>query len=535
MNSRQRVVQERFLQDEKTVLKRLDKLYGQSLKDINQVIAQHYDSIKSLTEQLNELDPNDPMRAILQSRIRSKVYQKNYQEQLKNQVSGILNNLRTKQYTSISQYLDDCYTDGFIGAVYDLHGQDCPVITPINQQAVARAVQLESKISKGLYTKLGENVELLKRKITAQVSRALVTGQSFAQCAKAIADYTTIGYNRSVRIARTEGHRVQVSATMDAISDAKQRGADVVKQWDATLDGRTRESHRMVDGEIREIDQKFSNGLMYPGDPAGGAGEVVNCRCALLQRARWALDDAELKTLQERAKYFGLDKTQNFDDFKQKYLGATGTPTKLERIRPRRTSQTVDFETMGRAELIDFCNANLQTKVDFKGATDDAVKDMAKFLYDFEKMGGNLNGVQISFGTTKGLFGAFDPKTKRVTLQRNGNNVAQRRLAENERAMLKLGRVQHADPSYRGLIAHEVGHALDFLQGNEFSRIISNNKSLLIDAFSVSNYARTTPGLGAPRASEAFAECFSLYMKDKSKLPPSIREMLDKYFGTGTI
>lgn len=325
MNSRQKVVQERFLQDEQAVLKRLDKVYGQSLKDINQVIAQHYDSIKSLTEQLNELEPNDPMRAILQSRIRSKVYQKNYQEQLKNQVSGILNNLRTKQYTSISQYLDDCYTDGFIGAVYDLHGQDCPVITPINQQAVARAVQLESKISKGLYTKLGENVELLKRKITAQVSRALVTGQSFAQCAKAIADYTTIGYNRSVRIARTEGHRVQVSATMDAISDAKQRGADVVKQWDATLDGRTRESHRMVDGEIREIDQKFSNGLMYPGDPAGGAGEVVNCRCALLQRAKWALDDKELQTLKDRAQHFGLDKTASFDDFKKKYLKAVDT------------------------------------------------------------------------------------------------------------------------------------------------------------------------------------------------------------------
>ena len=50
-------------------------------------------------------------------------------------------------------------------------------------------------------------------------------------------------------------------------------------------------SHQKVDGEIRELDEPFSNGLMFPGDPAGGAAEVVNCRCALLQRARWALDD----------------------------------------------------------------------------------------------------------------------------------------------------------------------------------------------------------------------------------------------------
>lgn len=358
MNSRQKVVQERFLHDEQAVLKRLDKVYGQSLKDIKQVIAQHYDSIKSLTEQLNELDPNDPKRAILQSRIRSKVYQKNYQEQLQNQVSGILNNLKTKQYTSVSQYLDDCYTDGFIGAVYDLHGQDCPVITPINQQAVARAVQLESKISKGLYTKLGEDIDLLRKKITAQVSRSLVTGTSFAQCAKQIADYTSIGYNNSVRIARTEGHRVQVSATMDAISDAKERGADVVKQWDATLDGRTRKSHARCDGEIREIDQKFSNGLMYPGDPAGGAGEVVNCRCALLQRAKWALDDKELQTLKDRAQQHGLDKTADFDDFKTKYLKATAeaeTPAPAKsKFKPATTVQDLLSFTKEQKEAIEY-------------------------------------------------------------------------------------------------------------------------------------------------------------------------------------
>lgn len=52
----------------------------------------------------------------------------------------------------------------------------------------------------------------------------------------------------------------------------------------------------------------------------GSAKNVCNCRCCLLQRAKWALDDDELKTLQERAAFFGLDKTQSFNDFKQKYL-----------------------------------------------------------------------------------------------------------------------------------------------------------------------------------------------------------------------
>ena len=61
---------------------------------------------------------------------------------------------------------------------------------------------------------------------------------------------------------------------------------------------------------------------MFPGDPSGGAAEVVNCRCALLQRARWALDENELKTLQDRAEFFELDKADTFEEYKKKYLKA---------------------------------------------------------------------------------------------------------------------------------------------------------------------------------------------------------------------
>ena len=33
----------------------------------------------------------------------------------------------------------------------------------------------------------------------------------------------------------------------------------------------------------------------------GIASEDIHCRCALLQRAKWALDEKELNTLKERA------------------------------------------------------------------------------------------------------------------------------------------------------------------------------------------------------------------------------------------
>lgn len=339
MNNRQKLVQQQFLNDEKAVIKRLNSIYNKSLDDINGKIKNLTFTIGKLQQKYDWMDPDDPQRAEIKSMIQSKIYQKQYQEQLQKQVDGILNQMQTSQFATVSEYLDTCYTDGFIGTIFDAHGQGVPIIAPINQEAMVRAVQLESKISKGLYTRLGKDVTLLKEKITAEVSRGISTGMTFKQVAKLLENQSRIGYNRAIRIARTEGHRIQTTATMDAMTVAKEKGADVLKQWDATMDAKTRESHQAVDGEIRELDKPFSNGLMYAGDPSGRPEEVINCRCAVLQRARWALDEGELQILKDRAAYYGLDKSNEFDDFKKKYLKA---------VEAERISKKSDFAVENR-------------------------------------------------------------------------------------------------------------------------------------------------------------------------------------------
>ena len=321
MKKYEKEVQQAFLNNEEAVIKRLKQVYGQSLKDIEKKTQAIQDEINRLGT-LAKLSVDADEKEKLLSMQQSKIYQRQYQQALKTQVSGILDNLHAEEFKTISDYLVKCYDEGFMGAMYSLQQQGIPMCFPIDQTAMVRAVQLDSKISQGLYSRLGEDVALLKKKITAQVSRGISTGMSFQQVAQQLAAETNIGYNNAVRISRTEGHRLQIQSADDACRKAKEKGADIVRQWDATLDGRTRESHSQVDGEIRELDKPFSNGLMFPGDPSGGAAEVVNCRCALLQRARWALDDDELQTLKKRAEFFGLDKSDSFVDFKTKYLDA---------------------------------------------------------------------------------------------------------------------------------------------------------------------------------------------------------------------
>ena len=326
MNKRQKIVQQQFLNNEEAVIKRLQQVYSKSYADITAESKRLYDEFEKLTAEY-DLTDDEAEKAVLKSRIRSTVYQKKYQDSLGKQVGDILDKMNKEQFTTVSDYLNKCYEEGFVGTLYDIQGQGIPLAFPLNQESMVRAVQLDSKISEGMYYHLGENVDMLKKHITAQVSRGISTGMAWSQVAKNLSDKMMGTYNNpkgsyayAMRIARTEGHRIQCQATMDACYNAKDRGADIVKQWDATLDGKTRSSHIAVDGEYKELDEKFSNGLMFPGDPNGAAAEVIHCRCALLQRARWAIGSGFTKMNNFTKQLETFESPEAYEDFKKAFF-----------------------------------------------------------------------------------------------------------------------------------------------------------------------------------------------------------------------
>ena len=57
------------------------------------------------------------------------------------------------------------------------------------------------------------------------------------------------------------------------------------KQWVAVNDTRTRSTHSEANGQRVHMDEKFNVGgaeMDYAGDPAGGAKNVINCRCVII-------------------------------------------------------------------------------------------------------------------------------------------------------------------------------------------------------------------------------------------------------------
>lgn len=313
MNKRQKEIQQLFLDNEKEVLKKLKSNYQDALDEINSKI--------------------ELLMARQDAGMQHVIYQVEYQKALKDQVSAILEQLHNNEFETVSEYLAQSYEDGFIGAMYDLQGQGIPLVIPIDQQQVVAAIQHKTKLSKSLYAKLGIDTKDLSKKISGEISRGISSGAMYAEIARNIASWGRIPMNNAMRIARTEAHRIQIQATADAQWKAKENGADVVKQWDSALDKKTRKSHRELDGQIRELYEEFEvNGhkAMQPGG-FGRPEEDINCRCALLQRARWALgndytkwsEDAPIEIADDGTSQLAKIEAKNYKDFKEKYSQAS--------------------------------------------------------------------------------------------------------------------------------------------------------------------------------------------------------------------
>lgn len=309
MKGYEKEVQQAYLDNEKAVLKQLEGNYKDALDEIDDRIA------------------------ILLGRSDSDmshvIYQVEYQRALKKQVEAILETLHTNEFETVSAYLTKSYDEGFLGAMYSMQSQGIPLVFPIDQKQIVAAIQHETKLSGSLYEAMGKDIKTLNKQISGEISRGISNGAMYSEIARNIKGYARIPQNNAMRIARTEAHRIQCKATADAQFRAKEKGADVVKVWDASLDSHTRQTHRKLDGQIRELEEPFEvDGMkaMMPGG-FGRASEDINCRCAILQRARWALGNDYTKWTPDApvevdddgtTQYVKID-AKDYDSFKKQY------------------------------------------------------------------------------------------------------------------------------------------------------------------------------------------------------------------------
>ena len=309
MNKRQTQVQQSLLNSEAEVLDALKESYKKALDDIDRYIA-HLMTRKD-TENLQAI-----------------IYQIKYQRAIRGEINAFLDVLHTNNYQLIDDYLQRCYHDAHIGTVFDLQGHGVPLILPLNQEEMIAAITLNSKLSAPLYNALGYDIDVLKLDVVSEISRGIAQSLSYAEIARNLSNRTKLTMNRTFLITQTEGHRIQQEATWNAQRRAVERGADVMKQWDSTLDSRTRPTHRALDGEIVGVDEEFvspaGGTALYPGG-FGDPKEDCRCRCVLLQRAKWALTDHEFTKMNgETNELQHFENVADYEKFKKIFWEVTG-------------------------------------------------------------------------------------------------------------------------------------------------------------------------------------------------------------------
>lgn len=271
------------------------EIVQKQIADEQQVIYRLQDSYKFAIQ-----DVKDKI-AVLQSReqTQSVIYQLKYQQELQKQLENIYSKMSQEWYSEIDKYLKDCYEDGFFTTMYALHQEGIPIVIPFNQEEMAQmAAQSDYegiKLSEKLYDDAIETARISRQEMT----RGIASNESWGTIAKRIEKRGQTGLYNAMRITRTESHRITNEVKMKTVQAVKDEGADIVKQWDSTVDKRTRPHHVELDGQTREVEQPFkiaSTGAtaMYPGG-FGKPEEDIHCRCIMLQRARWALDKSEIE------------------------------------------------------------------------------------------------------------------------------------------------------------------------------------------------------------------------------------------------
>ena len=269
-----------------------------------------------------------------------------------------------------------------------------------------------------------------KQHVNNAVLQGILQGESNDKIASRLRTVTNMNHAAAIRNARTMTTGAENAGRTDSYKRAAEMGIELEQEWLATLDGRTRDSHRALDGERIPLAKdkwhpaKFSNGCRYPGDPGGPPWEVYNCRCTLVV----AIKGIDQSDAPRNSKLGGM----SYEEWKKGHSAHNKTTgSAIDPFVPQKELGGI------RAALgDDYANA-MQTMLEF--TEESGVKDV------FYKYGDRLSAIPDA----KGKEAYFSPIDRSVHMNpeyvASGDNIAR---------------------PYQTAF-HEFGHNIDFLSGHD--------------------------------------------------------------------
>lgn len=453
------------LLSEKKVMEQLERSYQKALEDV-----------KDRLRQLDERTDVENRQAV--------AYQKAFQQGLQKQLERILGKLHSKTYRTVQEYLQDCYLTGHTAVLYELQSDGLRLSLPVPQDKVCQAAVNDTKLVKPLYDSIGEDFAGLKKHITDIVSAGFASGASYGDMAnqitgKMIGNYATLrggALGRAKLIVRTEGNRIANAARLEAARTAKQQGADLVKQWDSTMDKKTRPHHVQLDGQVRELDEPFEvdgRKAQAPGK-FGIASEDINCRCHAYSRPRWAVradgdykyDNQHRALVKVSSESYAAYRAGYVQETARKPDGTAPVPAgHAVEVTPPATKDNGGTGKTYRAEKIRYLKGNYSIAFDKVSGTKEITPQLAKeFSDEYDRFGQkfgetpSVRSVLIEPYKSNGIWGTYNDNNGTISISGAGGKDGKNTISKVAAEMKKTGKWSSSSPYHA--FRHELGHAL---------------------------------------------------------------------------
>lgn len=257
---------------------------------------------------------------------------------LKDQLAQDLVNVDEKARSITQGYMSEVYAlnhnyatfqvehDSMIDTSYTLYNRRAVENMIRDDRSLLPYPKKDSKTDKML--RANKDLVWNRQHIHSAITQGILQGESNPQIAMRLRNVVGMDKKAAIRNARTMMTGVENKARKDAYDDLRDKGIDVREKWIATLDARTRSSHRWLHGTYKDEKGVYENGLEYPGDPKGDPAEVYNCRCCEIAEV--------MGHSIETPKYSPKIKGMTFDEWqagKVKSKGLGAIPTGVQHIK----------------------------------------------------------------------------------------------------------------------------------------------------------------------------------------------------------
>lgn len=338
--------------------KQLRKVYNSAKTELTGELKQlEKEYAKELKDKRKKLDDGEISQSEYDAWVRGQLMRQERMKQQIDQCTGTLLNANEKAIAMVNGERLGVFAENANYQSYQINKQaDMNLMFSVyDETTAARLIRDNPDLLPPRKVNEKKDRKWNQQRITAAVAQAVIQGDSIPKLAARIAgDAAGANASAMLRYARTAMTGAQNAGRQEMLQQAAAMGIKVKKRWLATLDARTRDSHASMDGETVDIDKRFSNGLMFPGDPNGKPGEVYNCRCTMIYEYDGFKDKAE-EALRRDNETGELIRDMTYSEWKKLNAPAPEKPkkTKLEKKIEKATAKAVDKLSEDTREAIE--------------------------------------------------------------------------------------------------------------------------------------------------------------------------------------